>query len=275
MLRFATLRVAYAITSAAAGLKYIFSKRDRELVKANLRAVFPNASKKEIALLAREVFKNFGKYLVDFFSLIKNRQGYLEATVQFRGLENLKEALKLGRGCVLLSGHFGNWELAACALANLGFKVSAVTLAHSDPRINNLFIKERTRGGVGVIPIGTAKIGCQKVLHKGENVAILGDRPYGDHGIEIKLFNKQALFPRGAALFCIKNGSPLVILFSYKEDTSTNKYTLVFDEPIFAENKRHLGEQLKELTQTFTHRFEYYIKKYPSQWYMFNKVWKD
>lgn len=272
ILRVTTHDVAHKIASFCAKLKYIFSKRDRDLVKDNLRTAIPGLNRKEISRLAQGVFINFGKYLVDFFSLIKNQKGYLEKVIQLEGLKNIDEALRSGNGCIILSGHFGNWELAACALANLGYKLNVVALAHSDPRINNLFIEQRKRAGVNAIPIGRANSACQRALRQGEAVAILGDRVFGDRGIEVNFFGKRAIAPRGAALFSLKNKSPIVLAFSYGEGTT---YKLVFEEPFLVKREGCLDKQLKEITQRFLNRFEHYIRRYPSQWYMFNKVWRE
>ncbi len=275
ILRITSVEVAYSIISFITKLKYLFSIKDKEIVKANLRVVMPESTEEEISALARDVFKNFGKYLVSFFSLIKNENGYLEKSVEIIGLENIDEALKLGKGCIVVTGHFGNWELAGCALANLGYKLNAIALAHTDPRINKLFIEQRKRAGANVIHIGNAKTTCQKALSRGEIVAILGDRPFGDHGIKVDFFGKTAVFPRGTALFSLKNGSPIITTFTYKENTESNTYKLIFEKPFLVKREGSLEEQLKTITKKFIDRFEYHIKKYPSQWYMFNKVWVE
>lgn len=275
ILRSVTDDVAYSIVSFCARIKYSFSKKDRGLVTENLRNVIPEASNKKISMLAAEVFKNFGKYLVDFFSLIKNQKDYLKNSVQLVGLENLDEALKSGKGCIVISGHLGNWELGGCALANFGFKVNVIALAHHDPRINNLFTEQRKRAGINSIPIGSARAACQRALCRNEIVAILGDRPYGDRGIEVTFFGKTTIVPRGAALLSLKNGSPIVLAFCYKEITRKRLCKLVFEKPFQIKREGRLDKQLKDITQIFINRFEYYIRKYPSQWYMFNKVWED
>ena len=273
VLRFATTEAAYSIVSFFAKLKYIFSKRDKELVKTNLRNVIPDASDKEISSLAENVFENFGRYLVDFFSLIKNQSDYLKKTVQIIGTENIDEALRLGKGCILMGGHLGNWELGGCAVANRGYKINTIALAHLDSRINNLFIGQRKKSGMNVMHIGAAKTACQKALSRGESIAMLGDRPFGDRGVEIEFFGKKAIFPRGAALFSLRNGSPIVMTFIYKENVRKNQYKLIFEKPLLIRGGDDFNNQLKEITQRFADRFEHYIRKYPSQWYMFNKVW--
>lgn len=273
VLRFATTEAAYSIVSFFAKLKYIFSKRDKQLVKTNLRNVIPDASDKEISSLAENVFENFGRYLVDFFSLIKNQSDYLKKTVQIIGTENIDEALRLGKGCILMGGHLGNWELGGCAVANRGYKINTIALAHLDSRINNLFIGQRKKSGMNVMHIGAAKTACQKALSRGESIAMLGDRPFGDRGVEIEFFGKKAIFPRGAALFSLRNGSPIVMTFIYKENVRKNQYKLIFEKPLLIRGGDDFNNQLKEITQRFADRFEHYIRKYPSQWYMFNKVW--
>lgn len=275
ILRVAPYKTAYGIVSLSAKIKYFISKRDRDIVKANLKRVLPQAEKKEISLLAKEVFVNFGKYLVDFFSLIKDEKGYLEKSVEISGLENLDEALSLGKGCIIVTGHFGNWELSGCAVAYCGYKVNAVVLLHSDPKINSIFIDERRKKGINVINIGQAKTECQKALDRGEIIAILGDRPFGDHGIEVDFFNKKAIVPRGPAIFSLRKGAPIVIVFSFKEDTTKNIYRLILDKPFLINTEQPFEKNIKDITQRFISSFEYYIKRYPSQWYMFNEVWKE
>ena len=275
VLRATTLRAAYLFTSFFARVQYAVSKKDREIVKENLRRAMPGASDNKISATAKDVFVNFGKYLVDFFSLGKNLKEHVKKTVRFVNINSLDDALKLGKGCILVTGHFGNWELSGCALASLGYKINVVALDHADERINNLFIGQRKMAGMRVMRIGTARAACQRALEQAEAVGIMGDRPFGDRGVEIDFFGKTAIFPRGAALFSIKYGSPIVMFFTYKDDTGSNKYTIYFEKPLFAEQKKDVSKQLIDIAQAFAKKFEHHIRKHPSQWYMFNKVWKD
>lgn len=274
ILRVSTKGTAYRIVSFFAKMHCVLSKKDREIVKANLRVVFPEKSEKEISILAEEVFKNFAKYLIDFFWLTKNEKDYLRNSFKFSGLENINEALKRGKGCIIMAGHFGNWELMGCALGKLGYKINAIALDHKDPRINNLFINARTNAGMKIVHIGTANTVSRKALERGEIVGILGDRLYGDRGIEVEFFGKKAIFPRGAALFSLKNGSPIIKTFVYREDSGDGVlYRAVFEKPFLLKGGGSVDKKLKEITQDFIKSFEAHIKKRPSEWYMFNKIW--
>ncbi len=275
VLRVTSTRCAYILVSFFATLQFTISKRDREIVKKNLRIVLPHAPESTISQTARRIFNNFGKYLVDFFSIAKNKSSYLKEVVNFDGLENVDEALRFGKGCIIMTGHFGNWELAGCALANTGYKMNVIALAHTDRRINNLFINQRKKSGINVIHIGNAKTHCLNALYRGEVIAILADRPYGDRGIEVSFFGEKALFPRGAALFSLKSDAPIIFGFTFKEDEDTNRYKVVFDKPFRIKREGTLAMQLQEITQRFAERFETYIRKHPAQWYMFNEIWEQ
>ncbi|MBN1872008.1 MAG: lysophospholipid acyltransferase family protein [Candidatus Omnitrophica bacterium] len=274
VLRITTRRVAYGMVSFISAIKYTFSVKDKALVRSNLKAALPNTKKDEIESLTRDVFKNFGNYLVDFFTFSKENKEYLKNIIKFEGLDNLNQALKLGKGCIIITGHFGNWEIAGCALAVLGYKINVVALDHMDRRINNLFINLRKKAGVNVIPIGAARNACMEALRRNEIIAILGDRPYGDRGIQVNFFGKTAMLPRGAALFSLKAACPIVTAFSYKDDAAKNSYKAVLDKPFLTERGADTAAQLKEITQRYVNRFESYIRKYPSQWYVFNRVWE-
>jgi len=273
LLRLVNIKTAHSIVSFCAKVKYIFSGREKKLVKGNLRAAIPELKDARASRLAMEVFENFGRYLVAFFGLIKGEKDYLKKSIRLVGLENLDEALSAGRGCIIMTGHFGNWELTGCATANQGYKVNAIVLDHADRRINDFFIKRRENVGINIIHAGNAGAECRKALARGESIAIVCDRPFGDRGMEVDFFGKKALFPRGGALMSVKNNAPIVMCFSYREKDEQNVYTACFEKPIFPKQEGPLKERMIELIQKFVGRFEYYIRRYPSQWYMFNRIW--
>jgi len=275
ILRVTSQSVAHAIASMIANIKCALSKEERQRVRNHLKMVMPNAKNETLAHLTRGIFKNFGKYLVDFFSLIKNKRDYLKKMVSFEGLENINKALEMGRGCIILTGHFGNWELAGCALAEMGYKINVVALDHKDRRINNLFINVRKMSGIKVSSTGAAKDACLAALDRNEIIAILGDRPYGDRGIEVNFFGRPTVVPRGAALFSLRKNTPIIAAFAYRKMDSDAGYTASLDSPFVTENRGKIGCALTGIMQRYINRFEQYIRKYPDQWYMFGEIWKN
>ena len=135
--------------------------------------------------------------------------------------------------------------------------------------------QRRRKAGEGVAHIGNAKTAVQEALRRNESIAILGDRPYGDRGVKVRFFGRTAVFPRGTALFSLRNGSPIVLAFTPRTNAKDNTYTLILEKPFLPKRNGPLEEQLRDIMQRFADRFEHYIRKYPSQWYMFHNVWSE
>jgi len=261
----------YAFASFIAKLQYLLSRTDRLIVYGNLRAIFPDKDEKEINRLAKEVFVNFAKYLTDFFRFEKLDRALVDKNVKVAGRGNLDEALKRGKGVIALTAHLGNYELGGAVISLLGYKFNAVALNHKEKEVNDLFIGQRRRTGVNVIPLGAAVRRCYEALRKGEIVALVGDRDFTPHGLKAKFFGKDAMIPRGPAAFYLKAGAAIVpgFLIRMPDDTFELRFEKAFSYTPTGDGA--LDEQ--KITEMCLEVIEGYIREYPSQWYMFRRFW--
>lgn len=263
---------AYWIGCRAADIDYIFKKRLRQAVRSNLRHIFSivyptGVSKSVISAHAKAVFRNFAKYLVDFFSFTKLNRENIHDIVKVRGLENMRNAFRKGKGVIGLTAHLGNWELGGVVTALLGFSINVVALSHENTRINRLFVNQRATKGVRVIPVGSGAAEYISVLKKNQIIGLVGDRLTSDAGIEVKFFNKQALVPRGPAVLSLRTGAPIVPSFMIR--TPKDKFDFIYEEPIDPANFRNV----EDVTRRIISILERYIREYPSQWFLFYKIW--
>ncbi len=265
------LKAGYAVATFFARLQYALSRNDRLRVYGNLRAIFPDKDEEEIARLAKEVFVNFAKYLVDFFRFEKIDKRFLSEKIKVTGMENLDEALKNGKGAIALTAHIGNYELGGAVISLLGYKFNAVALDHKNKLINNFFIGQRARTGVKVIPLGSALRRCFSALDKGEVLALLGERDFSNHGIVTDFFGKKTLIPKGPAAFSIKTRAPIVPGFLLRVPDDT--FELIFDKSLSYRATGNREADEREVTDLCVKAIEGYIRKYPSQWYMFRRFW--
>lgn len=251
---------------------YYLSKKDREAVIYNLFPIVEDKSK--LKDYAREVFINFAYYLVDFFRYSKLNQKFIEKYVKISGRQNLEVALKGGQGAIVLTAHLGNYELAGAIMALLGYPLSVVALPHKDKRINRFFDMQRQRTGIKVIPAGAFKQGgisirgCFYALRRGDMLALLGDKDFSGQGVKSKMFSNYAYFPRGIAFFALKTKAPIIPIILVRE----NKY---FYHLIIGESISYNSEEQDEaiVINQCNKVLEKYIKKYPQQWYMFQRHW--
>jgi KDO2-lipid IV(A) lauroyltransferase len=268
---FSPLKIAYKLAIFFSDLHYIFADKDRKTVRENLKAIFPEKTESQICKIRKSMFRNFAKYLVDFFRFEKLNKEYINKHIRIENIHYFDEALSKRKGAIVLTAHFGNWELGGVVIALLGYPFWAVALPHKDKRVDNFFNFQRESKGVKVIPLGRAVKTCLDILRKNELLALVGDRDFSEKGIVLDFFGKPSLFPEGPAAFSLKTGASILPGFMLRNEDDT--FTLRIEKPIeFTPSGNH-KKDVTEIILRYKIIFEDYIRKYPDQWYMFRKFW--
>jgi KDO2-lipid IV(A) lauroyltransferase len=269
------IQVSYALVMFLCDLHFYFSKIDRQAVENNLKIVHKTDHVPNLEV--REVFRNFGKNLLELFTMSKRLQpAFIESNVHINNIQYLNEALKKGKGGIIVSAHLGNWEIAGGVLPMLGFPLSVVALAHQDPRVNALFNAQREFFGTMVIQADVAVRRVQEHLHKNRLVTILADRDFGNRGMMMDFLGRKTMIPKGAAFFSIKTGAPIIPGFFYHTDDDhfeINVYPPI--EPPHLQDGKITDEAVREFIQKYLTIIENEIRKNPSQWLLFREFWKS
>jgi len=256
-------------------LHFCFSKIDRQAVENNLKIALKTEHVPSPQV--REVFRNFGKYLLEFFTMTKRLQpAFLESNVHIKNIECLNEVLQKGKGGIVVSAHLGNWEMAGAVLPMLGFPLSVVALAHQDPRVNALFNAQREAFGTMVIQTDAAVWRVVEHLRRNRFVAILADRDFGNRGIVMDFLGRKTLIPKGAAFFSMKTGAPIVPLFLLR--TTDDHFEINIYPPIdppHVPDGKVTDEAAGECIQKYLTIIEDEIRRNPSQWLLFREFWQS
>ncbi|MBF0330631.1 MAG: lysophospholipid acyltransferase family protein [Candidatus Omnitrophica bacterium] len=261
---------SYRFAEYVAHKHYRDSVKDREAVIHNLEQITGRKDGHEAE--AEKVFLNFGRYLVDFFSMYKMvDRKFVDERVTFVGLDNLDQALAAGKGGIILTAHIGNWEMGAAVLDKLGHPVTAIALPHKNPKVNILFNKQREAHGVHVVPTTSAVRRCMEALRKGRLVAVLGDRDFGSFGMRMDFLGRETLIPKGAAFFACRTGAPIIP--SFLTPDGCGRYTMVFGAPIFPPQGVEKNDEaaMADLIRQYVPVIERKIKEDPTQWLMFRE----
>ena len=269
------LSFAYRFATFFSDLHYFMSFRDRRSVKNNLKVIFPEKDNAAISAMARKVFRNFGKYLVDFFRMANQiDKEFIAKRVKVHHLEYLQGALRRGKGVILLTAHIGNWELGGVFVSLLGYPFTAIALPHKERPVNELFNKQRESKGLTVVPINQAIRRCLEVLKNNGVIALVADRVFTGNGKVMDFLGKKTLIPKGAAVFACRTGAPIVPTFCFREEGDT--YSLNFLEPInppvIVDGQVEEG-MLLNVIQQYTRVLEEQIRQHPTQWLMFRPFW--
>lgn len=264
------LRFCYGLAVFLSDVHYMFADKDRLYTWQNLKAIFPHKRTKDIRRIRRRMFRNFAKYLVDFFRFPIIDQNYIEKFITLENRHHIDEALKKNKGVIVLTAHIGNWELGGLTLGVLGYPFWAVALEHKNKKVNDFFNIRRESKGVRVIQFGKAAKTCLNLLKSNKLVALLGDRDFSNEaGLVMNFFGKKSYIPKGPAAFAIKTGALIVPGFMIRNPDDT--FTLRMEKPI----ETLPSDTMETVTAKCLHVIENYIKEYPDQWYMFRKFWAE
>ncbi len=269
------LETSYRIAVFLADIHYFLYRKERHAIIENLKLVLNKdlSENDELKIIARDVFRNFAKYLVDFFRFSKIDLSYIKKFVILKGLSNIDEAISLGKGVIMLSAHIGNWELGGFVLGMLGYPINAVVLTHQNKNINEFFIHQRSLGKMKSIEFGASLRCCYSSLKNNELLALLGDRDFSKNGILADFFGHPALMPKGPPVLSRRTGAAIVPGFMLRNPDDT--FTFVFEKPILPDTTGDEKSAVKKLMEKYLSVTESYIRKYPGQWYVFKELWNN
>lgn len=265
------LRVAYAVAVFFSDVHYLFANVDRRNVYDNLKAIFPAKSHRELAAIRLRMFRNFAKYLVDFFRFSRIDRRYMSRYVTVENRHFLDQALAKGKGVIALTAHLGNWELGGAVMGMLGYPVVVVALTHKDKAVNRFFDSQRNSKGVQVVPLGKAVRQCLKACNDNKVIGLVGDRDFTTAGRVYSFFGQPALFPEGPAVLAVQTSATIIPGFMLRNNDDT--FTLRFEPPVRCALTGNRQADVDDIIHTYLRIFEDYIRRYPDQWYMFRHFW--
>lgn len=187
------------------------------------------------------------------------------------GWEPLKQAIDRGRGVVMVTGHFGNWELAAASLAVRGIGIDGVVQRQRNPLVDRDIRQVRERLGVRIIDRRHASKLAPAALHAGRVVGFVTDQDAGRHGVFVPFFGQPASTHRGAALFALRARAPLFVGVAVRRDDGSYDCRT---EEIVVDREGPVDDVVLRLTAAFTARLEAEIRTAPEQYFWLHRRWK-
>jgi len=254
-------------------LSYLVLTSRRRIARSNLQRAFGDSKNPhEIERIIKDVFINIARTTIEFVRQPVMKLEEIPAMFTVEGEESFRQALKKGNGAMLVSGHFGNWEILGGWLVAKGYPIDYLVGEQHNKKVDDLLISFRKSFGVGIIPIGVASRHVIKSLRANRMVAVISDQHAASGGAVVRFFGRPAATPKGPAAFAAKVGSPVIAGCSLR--TGYRKHHLTIFPPIYSPNTGDHEKDIFEMTQKYTSYFEEFIRKYPSQWMWTHRRWK-
>lgn len=246
---------------------YRFDKKHRERTKANLQLAFPEWSDRQRDETALNVYRHFGRTAADFLRTgLRTTEEVNSAEVI--GRENLEEAYALGKGVLIITAHYGNWERFAHWFTVNGYTLNVVARGANQGAVTQKMTEMRNKAGAEVLTRGNAARAILGKLKTGDLVGILNDQNNGD--CFVPFFGHPCGTALGPAVLHLRTGAPLIPCYFTR--LGPGQYRAEFHEPVHGADFD--GDQVK-ITARLNEVLESQIRKHPEQWLWLHDRWKS
>jgi predicted LPLAT superfamily acyltransferase len=214
----------------------------------------------------------FAATLLDRVYMAAGEFDRFQVTVEGQGL--VREALKAGKGCVLLGAHLGSFDLMMLANQALSDQPIAA-LMHVDPRSRLRRIVGIDDSRLHIIALGRPDsfLRAYNVLENGGVVAALADRVDGAAHLSSPFFGRPAAFPIGPHILAARAGAPVLMCFGVYEGGASYRIDFVsFDAAVPPASR---GSALQPVVNRYASLLEQYARRYPTNWFNFYPYWEQ
>jgi lauroyl/myristoyl acyltransferase len=266
---------SYAIGHAGTWLAYHLMRDGTRALVDNLRIVRPEATERELKRLALSTYRAYARDTIDFIRSLAMTPTQLGSFVSEHNTDRLDDLLRLGRGVIMVGGHFGNWELGGVALRLLNaYPLVVVVKSEASPIVGEFRRRMRDSLGIETLEIGQmleTAMQIRRMLAGNTIVAMLLDRHVGRDRVDVTFFGRSVSFLRSPAMIGYLSGAPLLPAFMLRQ--RDGQFNGSFGEPIFVDSTKPTDSSLRDATQAFANQLEPRIGANPHLWYQFYPYW--
>jgi len=253
---------------------YILDGRHRRIALRNLALAFKDKDSKEREQIARSVFQNLGRILAEITYIPRLNEQNIGHHVTIEGLENLERAKAKGKGVLVFTAHFGNWEwMAASFPLIVGQRCHVVVRPLDSPFLDGFVERLRTWTGNQTIPKQKAMGRILRLLKDKEIIGILLDQNMAwQEGVFVNFFGELACTNTGMTAVALKTGAPVVPTFNIRQEDGN--YRVVFEPEVPLIQTGDKDQDVQKNTEVFTRIIERYVRNYPDHWLWLHQRWK-
>lgn len=235
-------------------------------VRDNLAMVMPNMPKSEVRRMMRAVPNNVGRTLMEVYSGAEFKARVADTPIKGAGLQDILAARARGQGVILVSGHFGNYDVPRAVLSANGHAVGALYQPFHNPRFDVHYRKTITEIGAPIFPRGRRGL-AEMVLHlrKGGLVGLLNDQHIA-HGADLTFFDLPAKTALSSAELALKYNCLLVPVYGLRMGDGIS-FQLIIEPPI-----PHTTPA--EMSQALNDSLEAMARAHMDQWFWIHRRWK-
>jgi KDO2-lipid IV(A) lauroyltransferase len=255
------------------GILFNVAKKHRRIVLDNLTYAFGHEKQpEEIEKIARQVFINLVHVVLEIAWSLQLDERHLSKHFKIDGYHHIKKAYEKGKGVLVLTAHFGNWELLSVIGGMIKFPQSVVVRPLDFKPLDHFVFKLRTRFGGKIMPKQRSFRKIIRRLHRGEMVYLLMDQNVDWYeGVFVDFMGHRACTNKGLALLALNTGAPVVPVFMVREKSG---FRAEFGPEIITVQTGDRQKDIEINTQEYNRVIENVVRRYPDQWFWVHQRWK-
>jgi KDO2-lipid IV(A) lauroyltransferase len=246
----------------------------RQVVRDNLRTAFPEFD----AAARRETARQMWEHLLLMVVEIAHANRVITRTtwrkyLRIHGMEEFVRLLWLDRPKVILSGHYGNFELAAYLFGLFGFRIFSVARELDNPRLDRFVTEFRESRGQRILPKKGSAPDVALVLEENGVIGLLGDQAAGPKGCWVDFFGRPASVHKAIGVFALSSSAPVLVCSATRRDGLFD-YDLRLEGVADPAAAGPETADLKALSQWYTSLLERAIRREPGQYWWVHRRWR-
>ncbi|MDD5440166.1 MAG: lysophospholipid acyltransferase family protein [Candidatus Omnitrophica bacterium] len=266
------IRFAIALGRISGCLAFLLIAKYRKVTLGNLRRAFPSKTDNELFMIGRRVFENATANYAELVQTSKLNKYNIDRWVTAHDLARVDHGFSRGKGVIILTAHFGNWELVGSYFRIKGYPGATIVRKVYFERFDRILNRYRAVHDVGIIYRDESPKKMLRLLKDNKILGMLADQDIESvEGVFVDFFGRQAYTPTAPVKMALASGAVIIPCYMLRR---AEKYDFFVDEPIVVAMRSSKEETIQFYTQKWTKVLESYIMKYPDQWVWMHKRWK-
>jgi KDO2-lipid IV(A) lauroyltransferase len=255
-------------------IMYAVDRKHRERAMANLRRSFPEKSDRQLQKLARRSMQQLFMLFVEV--LFSTRLIHFNTWHRYVDIKNFQDVVRLltrEKGLILLTGHYGNWEILGYVLATFGFETTSVARPLDNPYVNEWLLGVRERQGQRIVDKKGATTELTPLLERGGAVGFIADQNAGPKGLFVDFFGRKASTYKSIGLLAMQFEVPVVIGYARRKGTDFH-FDVGVQDIIYPADWKDQDDPLRYITQRYSKGIEDFVRADPGQYLWVHRRWK-
>src|SRR5262245_56806449 len=268
-----------AALGLARGLAWIawrFHHRSRQVALDNLRHAFPQLSDAQIERIVRATYDHLFTVLVEMIRLPRvlraHNMGKYFTYARPGDFERVIDWPKRGRPLLVLTGHFGNWEVLSYITGMYGYRGCVVARRLDNPYLERFLCRFRKNTGIDILDKNEDYPKIQALLGGGGFLGMVGDQDAGARGLFVNFLGRPASTFKSIALLSLEYSAPIMVMGAARIGHPL-QYHLYLEDVILPEEYAKHADPVRAITQRYTDSLERMVRRHPEQYFWLHRRW--